>query len=88
MATALAAHKGLIDFDNTAELFNGLLGECGPEGWVGIIVSPEDGGSTRVRSLGPHTTIGEMGLITGRSRSATIQAEVDQRALYPGHRRL
>jgi len=58
------------------------------EGWVGIIVSPEEGGSTRVRSLGPHTTIGEMGLITGRSRSATIQAEVDQRALYPGHRRL
>ena len=30
----------------------------------------------RVRSLGPHTTIGEMGLITGRARSATIKAEV------------
>ena len=30
----------------------------------------------RVRSLGPHTTIGEMGLITRQMRSATIQAEV------------
>ena len=29
-----------------------------------------------VRSLGPHTTTGEMGLITGRPRSATIRAEV------------
>ena len=31
----------------------------------------------RLRSLGPHTTIGEMGLITGRPRSATIAAEAD-----------
>jgi SulP family sulfate permease len=30
-----------------------------------------------VRSLGRHTTIGEMGLITRRPRSATIQAEAD-----------
>ena len=30
----------------------------------------------RVRSLGPHTTIGEMGLITRQVRSATVQAEV------------
>ena len=29
-----------------------------------------------VRSLGRHTTIGEMGLLTGRPRSATVQAEV------------
>ena len=35
-------------------------------------------GSTavRVRSLGPHTTIGEMGLITRQPRSATLQAEL------------
>ena len=31
----------------------------------------------RVRSLGRHTTIGEMGLITGRPRSATIVAEAE-----------
>jgi SulP family sulfate permease len=31
----------------------------------------------RVRSLGPHTTIGEMGLITRQSRSAMVQAEAD-----------
>jgi len=30
-----------------------------------------------VRSLGRHTTIGEMGLITRRPRSATIQAETE-----------
>jgi sulfate permease, SulP family len=46
------------------------------EGRVGIIVGMDDGRSIRVRSLGPHTTIGEMGLITSQLRSATIQAEV------------
>jgi SulP family sulfate permease len=47
------------------------------EGRIGVIVSLGDGLSTRVRSLGPHTTVGEMGLITGQARSATLQAEVD-----------
>jgi len=46
------------------------------EGRIGIIVNMEDGRSIRMRSLGPHTTIGEMGLITSQLRSATIQAEV------------
>ena len=46
------------------------------EGRVGIIVRMDDGRPIRVRSLGPHTTIGEMGLITRQLRSATIQAEV------------
>lgn len=46
------------------------------EGRVGIIVNLEGGSSIRVRSLGRHTTIGEMGLLTGRPRSATVQAEV------------
>ena len=44
---------------------------------VGIMVKFDDGRSGRVRSLGPHTTIGEMGLITRQLRSATIQAELD-----------
>jgi SulP family sulfate permease len=47
------------------------------EGRVGIIVDVGDGRGMRVRSLGRHTTIGEMGLITTRPRSATIQAETD-----------
>jgi len=47
------------------------------EGRIGIIVDTGDGRTMRVRSLGPHTTIGEMGLITGRPRSATIAAETD-----------
>ena len=46
------------------------------DGRVGIIVSLEGGNSIRVRSLGRHTTIGEMGLLTGRPRSATVQAEI------------
>ena len=46
-------------------------------GRMGIIVNLEGGASARVRSLGPCTTIGEMGLITGGTRSATIKAEVD-----------
>jgi SulP family sulfate permease len=45
------------------------------EGRVGIIVDLHDGRTTRVRSLGRHTTVGEMGLITRSPRSATIQAE-------------
>jgi SulP family sulfate permease len=45
------------------------------DGRVGIIVPLEGGRSIRVRSLGPHTTIGEMGLMTGRNRTATVQAE-------------
>jgi SulP family sulfate permease len=47
------------------------------EGRIGIVVEVGDGRTMRVRSLGPHTTIGEMGLITGRPRSATIAAEAD-----------
>lgn len=45
------------------------------EGRVGIIIDLHDGRTTRVRSLGPHTTVGEMGLLTRAPRSATIQAE-------------
>lgn len=45
------------------------------DGRVGINVDTGEGRTMRVRSLGGHTTIGEMGLITHRPRSATIQAE-------------
>jgi SulP family sulfate permease len=46
------------------------------EGRVSVVVDVGSGRIVRVRSLGPHTTIGEMGLISGRARSATIKAEV------------
>lgn len=45
------------------------------EGRIGILVELGENRRMRVRSLGRHTTIGEMGLITHRMRSATIQAE-------------
>jgi sulfate permease, SulP family len=47
------------------------------EGRVAVIVTMRDGRTIRVRSLGFHTTIGEMGLISRRNRSATIKAEAD-----------
>jgi sulfate permease, SulP family len=46
------------------------------DGRVGVMVPAEGGRSTRVRSLGRYTTIGEMGLVSHAPRSATIQAEV------------
>jgi SulP family sulfate permease len=46
-------------------------------GRVAIIVQLRDGRTVRVRSLGFHTTIGEMGLISRQKRSATIKAEAD-----------
>lgn len=47
------------------------------EGRIDIVVETGSRRTVRLRSLGPHTTIGEMGLITGRPRSATIAAEAD-----------
>jgi SulP family sulfate permease len=47
------------------------------DGRVGIMIPAGDGKLTRVRSLGRHTTIGEMGLVSHAPRSATIQAEID-----------
>ena len=46
------------------------------EGRIGIIVELDVGRLVRVRSLGPHTTIGEMGLITRQKLRATIKAEI------------
>ncbi|HZR72780.1 SLC26A/SulP transporter family protein [Bradyrhizobium sp.] len=46
------------------------------DGRVGVMVPTAEGGLTRVRSLGRYTTIGEMGLVAGAPRSATIQAEI------------
>ncbi len=46
------------------------------DGRVGIMIPASEGGTTRVRSLGRYTTIGEMGLVSHTPRSATIQAEV------------
>ena len=46
-------------------------------GRVGVTVEAGDGRITRVRSLGRRTTVGEMGLVAGQPRSATIQAEID-----------
>jgi sulfate permease, SulP family len=45
-------------------------------GRVGVMIPTDDGRTTRVRSLGRCTTIGEMGLVANAPRSATIQAEV------------
>src|SRR5260221_7245838 len=46
------------------------------DGRVGVMVPADEGRTTRVRSLGRYTTIGEMGLVSQSQRNATIQAEV------------
>nr|WP_218626260.1 SulP family inorganic anion transporter [Bradyrhizobium sp. dw_78] len=46
------------------------------DGRVGIMVPADGDRTTRVRSLGRYTTIGEMGLVSQTPRSATIQAEI------------
>jgi SulP family sulfate permease len=46
------------------------------KGRVSITVEVGDGRKQYIRSLGRHTTVGEMGLITGKVRNATIEAEV------------
>jgi sulfate permease, SulP family len=46
------------------------------DGRVGIMVSAGENRTTRVRSLGRYTTIGEMGLVSQAPRSATIKAEI------------
>lgn len=45
------------------------------EGRIGVVVDIGEARSVRVRSLGEHTTIGEMGLLTGKPRSANLVAE-------------
>ncbi|WP_079545086.1 SLC26A/SulP transporter family protein [Bradyrhizobium lablabi] len=46
------------------------------DGRVGIMIPADEGRTTRVRSLGRYTTIGEMGLVSHAPRNATIQAEI------------
>jgi sulfate permease, SulP family len=47
------------------------------DGRVGVMITHDHGVTSRVRSLGRYTTIGEMGLVLRTPRSATIQAEIE-----------
>jgi sulfate permease, SulP family len=47
------------------------------DGRVGVMITHDHGVTSRVRSLGRYTTIGEMGLVLRTPRSATIQAELE-----------
>ena len=46
------------------------------DGRVSITIDVGNGRKLHIRSVGRHTTVGEMGLITGQVRSATVEAEV------------
>ena len=46
------------------------------EGRIGVVVTPVEGQEVRIRSLGRHTMVGEMGLLAAQPRSATLRAEV------------
>jgi SulP family sulfate permease len=47
------------------------------EGRIAVLVPTPDDRTIRVRSLGRHTIVGEMGLLAGQPRSARLQAEID-----------
>jgi SulP family sulfate permease len=79
-AAALMRHCERIEVDageifvragDTADSMHFIL-----DGRVGIMIPLGEGRTTRVRSLGRYTTIGEMGLVSRAPRNATIQAEV------------
>lgn len=44
------------------------------DGWADVMIEAEDGSSARVAELGPGSFFGEMGLLTGEPRSATVIA--------------
>ncbi|MEA2862641.1 MAG: sulfate permease, SulP family [Bradyrhizobium sp.] len=79
-AAALAHHCRRIEVEAGAIIVR--AGEAADsmhfilDGRVGIMLPADQGRTTRVRSLGRYTTIGEMGLVSQAPRSATIQAEV------------
>ena len=47
------------------------------EGRIAVMVGSAGGRDVRVRSLGRHTMVGEMGLLAAQPRSATLVAEVE-----------
>lgn len=61
----------IVQAGNAADSMHFIL-----DGRVGVVVPADESRTTRVRSLGRYTTIGEMGLVAHTPRSATIQAEV------------
>ena len=61
----------IVNAGDAAESMHFIL-----DGRVGIMIPAGEGRTTRVRSLGRYTTIGEMGLVSHAPRNATIQAEV------------
>jgi sulfate permease, SulP family len=79
-ATTLIHHCERIEVDSGEIIVN--AGDAADsmyfilDGRVGIMIPASQGATTRVRSLGRYTTIGEMGLIANVPRSATIQAEI------------
>jgi SulP family sulfate permease len=62
----------IVDAGDIADSMHFIL-----DGRVGVVIPTADGRSTRVRSLGRYTTVGEMGLVSRTPRNATIQAEVE-----------
>jgi SulP family sulfate permease len=69
----LEVHAGdiIVSAGNAADSMHFIL-----DGRVGVMIPAGDGGLSRVRSLGRYTIVGEMGLVAGAPRNATIQAEL------------
>ncbi len=67
----VGAGETIVEAGDAADSMHFIL-----DGRVGIMIPAGCGRTTRVRSLGRYTTIGEMGLVSHAPRSATIQAEI------------
>jgi SulP family sulfate permease len=67
----VAAGDTIVSAGDVADKMHFIL-----DGRVGVKIDAGDGRTTRVRSLGRYTTIGEMGVVSHATRSATIEAEV------------
>jgi CRP-like cAMP-binding protein/di/tricarboxylate transporter len=82
----LAAHLDPMEFqEGDTVCRQGEAGDCLyllTSGRLGVHVhEPDSGASRRIDSLGPGDFFGEMALLTGEPRSATIRAEMPSRVL-------
>ena len=81
----LAAHLEIVSVDAGAAVVR--QGDPGDafyvvvKGAFGVYVAPPEGEESRVNGLGPGAPFGEMALLTGRPRSASVRAETPAEVL-------
>ena len=74
------AGRTIVRAGETADSMHFIL-----DGRVGVMIPAEHGGTTRVRSLGRYTTIGEMGLVAHTPRQRDHSGRGRKHSLCPEH---